>query len=82
MKIISNIVDDRRASVVAIDDHDYVYVVDATCDGSRWCVHLVVSLGDDIVFDDATHARVRVDSDPSPFWAAYVAHVGTYRANL
>jgi hypothetical protein len=67
MKIISSITDDRRASVVAIDDYDYVYVVDATPDGdgSRWGVHLVVSLGDDIVYDDATHDRAKVDCDPS-----------------
>lgn len=68
--------------MVAIDQFDYVYVVDATCDGPRWCVHLVVSLGDDIVFDDATHDRAKVDCDPSSFWASYVAHVATYRPNL
>ena len=86
MKIISNITDDRRASIVAIDDYDYVYVVDATVVDStrRWCVHLVVSLGDDIIYDDATHDRVKADCD----WVAYVAHVAkkslgfSYRANL
>jgi hypothetical protein len=80
MKIISSIVDDNRASLVGVDDHDYVFVVDATPDGSRWSVHLVVSLGDDVVYDDATHDRV--DHDCPDFWVAYINDVGTYRAFL
>ena len=79
MKIISSSIDDNRASVVAVDG-DYVYVVDATPKGSRWNVHLVVSLGDDVVYDDATHDRV--DYDYPDFWFAYIHNVATYRAYL
>ena len=88
MKIISSIINAHRASVVAIDG-DYVYVVDATpAWGSRWTVHLVISLGDDVVYDNATHDRVTYglcpdfsqsiqrmwrDNHAMSFWATYMA---------
>tara|TARA_R100001082_G_C4329358_1_gene144885 strand:+ start:65 stop:304 length:240 start_codon:yes stop_codon:yes gene_type:complete len=79
MKIISHSIDDNHASVVAVDD-DYVYVVDATPNGSRWNVHLVISLGDDVVYDDTTHDQVNYDCPD--FWFAYMLNVPSYRAYI